>query len=62
MAGKYFVQYAFGAGATGGMVPLIDRIGVGMATTVGECTCGTDVRGLTDRVSQVLGWCSSLVS
>ncbi|TKX23961.1 MFS transporter-like protein 64 [Elsinoe australis] len=35
VAGKYFVQYAFGAGATGGMVPLIDRIGVGMATTVG---------------------------
>ncbi|PSK37505.1 hypothetical protein B9Z65_2247 [Elsinoe australis] len=35
VAGKYFVQYAFGAGATGGMVPLIDRIGVGMASTVG---------------------------
>ncbi|KAF4549548.1 MFS antiporter-like protein 2 [Elsinoe fawcettii] len=33
VAGKYFVQYLGGAAATGGFVPMIDGIGVGMTGT-----------------------------
>ncbi|PNS19854.1 Quinidine resistance protein 1 [Sphaceloma murrayae] len=36
VAGKYFAQYGFGgAAAAGGMVPLIDAVGIGAATTIG---------------------------
>lgn len=35
IAGKYLVQYTFSAGGSAGIVPLIDAIGVGPATTIG---------------------------
>ncbi|KAF6804042.1 major facilitator superfamily transporter [Colletotrichum sojae] len=34
ISGKYIVQYTFGAGAVGGVVPMIDAIGVGWAFTI----------------------------
>ncbi|KAM5347260.1 hypothetical protein ACJ41O_010265 [Fusarium nematophilum] len=34
ITGKYVVQYSFGAGSVGGVVPMIDGIGVGWAFTV----------------------------
>ncbi|KAI8167860.1 Efflux pump FUB11 [Colletotrichum sp. SAR 10_70] len=34
ISGKYIIQYSFGAGAVGGLVPMIDAIGVGWAFTI----------------------------
>ncbi|KAF5485425.1 MFS transporter fsa7 [Colletotrichum siamense] len=34
ISGKYIIQYCFGAGAVGGVVPMIDAIGVGWAFTI----------------------------
>lgn len=35
IAGKYLIQYAFSAAGSAGIVPLIDAIGIGPATTIG---------------------------
>lgn len=34
MSGKYVIQYSFAAGSVGGVVPMIDGIGVGWAVTI----------------------------
>ncbi|KAF4826777.1 Itaconate transport protein [Colletotrichum tropicale] len=34
ISGKYIIQYCFGAGAVGGVAPMIDAIGVGWAFTI----------------------------
>ncbi|GKT57895.1 major facilitator superfamily transporter [Colletotrichum tofieldiae] len=34
ISGKYVVQYSFGAGSIGGLVPMIDAIGVGWSFTI----------------------------
>lgn len=36
IAGKYFVQYTFGALAIGSAIPIIDAIGVGLSSTISE--------------------------
>ncbi|KAJ3954946.1 hypothetical protein N0V92_008531 [Colletotrichum tropicale] len=36
ISGKYIIQYSFGAGAVGGLVPMIDAIGVGWAFTINK--------------------------
>lgn len=36
IASKYFVQYCFAAAGSASMVPLIDAIGIGLASTIGE--------------------------
>ncbi|KAK6222560.1 major facilitator superfamily transporter [Colletotrichum tabaci] len=34
ISGKYIIQYSFGAGSVGGLVPMIDAIGVGWSFTI----------------------------
>lgn len=36
ITGKYVVQYSFAAGSVGGVVPLINSLGVGWAFTICE--------------------------
>lgn len=51
MAGKYFVQYIFGAGGSASILLLINKIGVGWAATisVGACVLGGVVTLATAR-------------
>ncbi|OKL58257.1 hypothetical protein UA08_06460 [Talaromyces atroroseus] len=39
ISSKYLVQYCFGAGATGAIMPLISAIGVGWTFTISVCMC-----------------------
>lgn len=36
ISSKYIVQYSFGAGSVGGLVPMIDAIGVGWSFTISK--------------------------
>lgn len=38
IAGKYLVQYTFAAIGSASIVPLIDAIGMGLASTIGKCS------------------------
>lgn len=38
IASKYFIQYIFGAAGNAAIVPLIDGVGVGIASTIGKAT------------------------
>ncbi|CAK7215992.1 hypothetical protein SEUCBS140593_002720 [Sporothrix eucalyptigena] len=40
MAGKYFIQYVFGAAGSATILLLINRIGVGLASTISVCATG----------------------
>ncbi|KAL3417414.1 major facilitator superfamily transporter [Phlyctema vagabunda] len=41
ITGKYFIQYLFSAGSSASILPLINSIGVGLATTIGAVLCLT---------------------
>lgn len=36
IATKYFVQYIFAASGSAGIIPLLNAVGVGLATTIGD--------------------------
>ncbi|KAF9870953.1 major facilitator superfamily transporter [Colletotrichum karsti] len=59
ISGKYIIQYSFGAGAVGGLVPMIDAIGVGWAFTItglGAILGGTLVLMIAKFASKAQNW------
>lgn len=55
IASKYFVQYIFGAASNAAIVPLIDSVGVGIASTIGSFSSYTlEGRFLTFLVGVIL--------
>ncbi|KAL0941954.1 major facilitator superfamily transporter [Colletotrichum truncatum] len=59
ISGKYIIQYSFGAGAVGGLVPMIDAIGVGWSFTItglGAILGGVFVLMIAKFASKAQNW------
>ncbi|KAK1498630.1 major facilitator superfamily transporter [Colletotrichum costaricense] len=59
ISSKYIVQYSFGAGSVGGLVPMIDAIGVGWSFTITATSAllaGVLVLGISKFASRAQNW------
>ncbi|KAL2874967.1 hypothetical protein SGCOL_009809 [Colletotrichum sp. CLE4] len=59
ISSKYIVQYSFGAGSVGGLVPMIDAIGVGWSFTItafSALLAGVLVLGISKFASRAQNW------
>ncbi|GKT46353.1 efflux pump rdc3 [Colletotrichum spaethianum] len=55
ISGKYVIQYSFGAGSIGGLVPMIDAIGVGWSFTI-RLLAGVLVLMISKFASRAQNW------
>ncbi|TDZ17081.1 Efflux pump rdc3 [Colletotrichum orbiculare MAFF 240422] len=65
ISGKYIIQYMFGAGAVGGVVPMIDAIGVGWTFTItalGAILGGVFVLMISKFASRAQNWADKIGS